>query len=666
MDDKKKTNNENKKNEKLEFQWKKAGKTSFIWITIILVTVYFSSVLSENRNNEVEIEFTEYKSYLSEGAIKKAVIINKTFYGEFKDNQTIDTPLGVRDDITKFRLTMPFIDREITEEWDAAGLEYSFQEKSIDWTGYFLNMLPWILLIGFWFFMLRRMQGGAGGMGSIFKFGKSKASLWTSDQPRVTFKDVAGCEEAKEELKEVIEYLKSPKRFQKLGAKVPKGALLVGQPGTGKTLMARAIAGEAGVPFYSLSGADFVEMFVGVGASRVRDLFEQAKKSTPCIIFIDELDAVGRQRGAGIGGGHDEREQTLNALLVEMDGFDNNNNIIVIAATNRPDVLDAALLRPGRFDRQIIVDVPDYKGRLGILQVHTKKVVLNKRKVDLKSLAKGTPGMVGADLANIVNEAALLAARDKKRSIDMDDFEEAKDKVMMGVQRKSMVLTDEEKETTAYHEAGHAIVAMKTKGADPVHKVTIIPRGRALGVTMQLPMNEKHGYSKPYVDGRLAILMGGRAAEMLIFNEMTTGAGNDIEQATQIARKMVTEWGMSESLGPMTFGKKNEEVFLGREIQSQRDYSESTARMIDEEIAKIIREAQKISEEILIDNKDLLHSMAKSLLKHETIDAKDIQKLLEGKKIIRRKPSIKNSKSSNGKIKSSSVGSSAAKANSNL
>ena len=638
MENKKKSpnNNQNKKKNKQDFEWKRAGKTSFIWISIILVTVYFSSILSNNRNNEVEIDFTDYRAYLNDGLINKAVIINKTFYGEFKSPQTIDTPLGVRDDIEKFRLTMPFIDREVTEKWDAAGIDYSFKEKSIDWTGYLLNMLPWILLIGFWFFMLRRMQGGAGGMGGIFKFGKSKASLWTSDQPRVTFRDVAGCDEAKEELSEVIDFLKSPKRFQKLGATVPKGALLVGQPGTGKTLLARAIAGEADVPFYSLSGADFVEMFVGVGASRVRDLFEQAKKSNPCIIFIDELDAVGRQRGAGIGGGHDEREQTLNALLVEMDGFETNQNIIVVAATNRPDVLDSALLRPGRFDRQIIVDVPDYMGRLGILKVHTKKVVLNKRKVDLKSLAKGTPGMVGADLANVVNEAALLAARNKKRSIDNDDFEEAKDKVMMGVQRKSMVLTDEEKETTAYHEAGHAIVAIRTEGADPVHKITIIPRGRALGVTMQIPMDEKHGYSKPYVEGRLAILMGGRAAEMLIFEKMTTGAGNDIEQATKIARKMVTEWGMSDLLGPMTFGKQNEEIFLGREIQSQRDYSEETARMIDEEISKNIRNAQERSQDILNKNQELLHSMAKALLKHETIDAKDINKLLDGKKIIRR------------------------------
>ncbi|SUZ78343.1 uncharacterized protein METZ01_LOCUS31197 [marine metagenome] len=550
--------------------------------------------------------------------------------------KTLNTPLGALENVTHFKLTLPFVDRSVTDEWDAAELNYTFKEKTIDWTGYLLNMLPWLLLIGFWIFMIRRMQGGAGGMKGIFNFGKSRASLWTSDQPAVTFKDVAGCEEAKEELKEVIGFLKDPKRFQKLGATVPKGALLIGPPGTGKTLLARAVAGEASVPFYSLSGADFVEMFVGVGASRVRDLFEQAKKTTPCIIFIDELDAVGRQRGAGIGGGHDEREQTLNALLVEMDGFDNTQNVIVIAATNRPDVLDKALLRPGRFDRQIMVDVPDYIGRLGILKVHTKKVVLNRRKVDLKSLAKGTPGMVGADLANIVNEAALLAARKRKRSIDNDDFEEAKDKVMMGIQRKSMVLSEEEKEVTAYHEAGHALVAMRTKGADPVHKITIIPRGRAMGITMQLPIDERHGYTRDYVEGRLGILMGGRSAEMLIFNQMTTGAGNDIEQATEIARKMVVEWGMSDLLGPMTFGKKNEEIFLGREIQSHRDYSDVTARMIDEEISRIVRDAQRISEEILRKDIDLLNRLAKELLKYETITSDDLDKIIKGQKLTRR------------------------------
>ena len=550
--------------------------------------------------------------------------------------KTLDTPLGVLENVTHFKLTLPFVDRSVTDEWDAAELNYTFKEKTIDWTGYLLNMLPWLLLIGFWIFMIRRMQGGAGGMKGIFNFGKSRASLWTSDQPAVSFKDVAGCEEAKEELKEVIGFLKDPKRFQKLGATVPKGALLIGPPGTGKTLLARAVAGEASVPFYSLSGADFVEMFVGVGPSRVRDLFEQAKKTTPCIIFIDELDAVGRQRGAGIGGGHDEREQTLNALLVEMDGFDNTQNVIVIAATNRPDVLDKALLRPGRFDRQIMVDVPDYIGRLGILKVHTKKVVLNRRKVDLKSLAKGTPGMVGADLANIVNEAALLAARKRKRSIDNDDFEEAKDKVMMGIQRKSMVLSEEEKEVTAYHEAGHALVAMRTKGADPVHKITIIPRGRAMGITMQLPIDERHGYTRDYVEGRLGILMGGRSAEMLIFNQMTTGAGNDIEQATEIARKMVVEWGMSDLLGPMTFGKKNEEIFLGREIQSHRDYSDVTARMIDEEISRIVRDAQRISEEILRKDIDLLNRLAKELLKYETVTSDDLDKIIKGQKLTRR------------------------------
>ena len=627
------SSNENNPN---QFHWKRAAKTSLIWISIILCAVYISGLLTESGKKEIEIEYTEYREYLKNHEIQKAVVIGNVFHGEFKLAKTLDTPLGVLENVTHFKLTLPFVDRSVTDEWDAAELNYTFKEKTIDWTGYLLNMLPWLLLIGFWIFMIRRMQGGAGGMKGIFNFGKSRASLWTSDQPAVTFKDVAGCEEAKEELKEVIGFLKNPKRFQKLGATVPKGALLIGPPGTGKTLLARAVAGEASVPFYSLSGADFVEMFVGVGASRVRDLFEQAKKTTPCIIFIDELDAVGRQRGAGIGGGHDEREQTLNALLVEMDGFDNTQNVIVIAATNRPDVLDKALLRPGRFDRQIMVDVPDYIGRLGILKVHTKKVVLNRRKVDLKSLAKGTPGMVGADLANIVNEAALLAARKRKRSIDNDDFEEAKDKVMMGIQRKSMVLSEEEKEVTAYHEAGHALVAMRTKGADPVHKITIIPRGRAMGITMQLPIDERHGYTRDYVEGRLGILMGGRSAEMLIFNQMTTGAGNDIEQATEIARKMVVEWGMSDLLGPMTFGKKNEEIFLGREIQSHRDYSDVTARMIDEEISRIVRDAQRISEEILRKDIDLLNRLAKELLKYETVTSDDLDKIIKGQKLTRR------------------------------
>ena len=629
--------NRNKQDKQLDkFEWKRAGKTSLLWILIIIGAIYISGQLTESGKNEVEIEYTEYREFLKAGDIESAEIIGNVFHGKFNIPQTVTAPLGHMENIIYFKLTLPFVDRENTEEWDSAGLKYTFKEKKIDWTGYLLNMLPWILLIGFWFFMIRRMQGGAGGVGGIFKFGKSRASLWTSDQPRVTFKEVAGCQEAKEELKEVIDYLKNPKRFQKLGAKVPKGALLIGPPGTGKTLLARAIAGEASVPFYTLSGADFVEMFVGVGASRVRDLFDQAKKSSPCIVFIDELDAVGRQRGAGIGGGHDEREQTLNALLVEMDGFDNTQYVIVVAATNRPDVLDPALLRPGRFDRQIVVDIPDYLGRLGIFKVHSKKVVMNHRSVNMETLAKGTPGLVGADIASIVNEAALLAVRKRKKSVGMEDFEEAKDKVMMGIQRKSLILTDEEKEVTAYHEAGHALVAIRTKGADPVHKITIIPRGRALGITQQLPIDEKHGYTRKYVEGRLSILMGGRSAEVLIFNEMTTGAGNDIEHATQIARKMVTEWGMSDLLGPMAFGKKNEEIFLGREIQSHRDYSEVTSRMIDEEISRIVRDSQREAEEILRKDIEILHRIAKELLKHETLDAKDLDKILNGKKLIKR------------------------------
>ena len=637
-------NRDNKNEDNPQFQWKKAGKTSFAWILIIITAISLSRFFSSQPNGEVEIEYSDYKNFLTSRSIVKAKIVDEVFYGELNTPQSIILSNGLSKEIQYFRLKLPFIDREVMSSWDSYGLEYSFKQKSPDWTGYFLNFLPWIAILAFWIFIMRRMQGG-NGMKSIFNFGKSKAKIWTSDMPKVTFDDVAGCVEAKEELNEVVEFLKKPKRFQKLGAKIPRGALLVGPPGTGKTLLARAVAGEANVPFFNLSGADFVEMFVGVGASRVRDLFEQGKQNQPCIIFIDELDAVGRQRGAGLGGGHDEREQTLNALLVEMDGFEANENIIVMAATNRPDVLDAALLRPGRFDRQIVVDVPDLKGRLGILEVHTKKIVLNKKDINLEDIAKGTPGMVGADLENIVNEAALLAARKNKKSVDMMDFEDAKDKVMMGVQRKSAVLTDEDKKTTAYHEAGHTLVAVETKGADPVHKVTIIPRGRALGVTMQLPIDEKYGYARKYIEGRLAILMGGRAAEELIFKEMTTGAGNDIEQATSLARKMVCEWGMSDTLGPMSFGKKNEEVFLGREIQNQKDYSEETAKLIDDEVVKIVRKAQRKAKSILKSKVKYLHQIAEALLKYETINGDDLLNIMNGNAIVR---------SSNGILKNAS------------
>ena len=644
------TNKDNKDNKNNEFQWKRAGKTSFIWVFILISAIFLSGLFTSADQKAIEIQYYQYREFLEDRLISKATIIEDVFTGELETPQTIVSDIGPIENVQKFKVIIPFIDREIMTEWNNYGVDYSFKQESIDWTGYFLNMLPWLLIIAVWIFILRRMQTGAGGMKGIFNFGKSKAKIWTPDMEKVTFNDVAGCVEAKEELKEVIDFLKNPKLFEKLGAKIPKGALLVGPPGTGKTLLARAVAGEADVPFFSLSGADFVEMFVGVGASRVRDLFDQGQTNSPCIIFIDELDAVGRQRGAGLGGGHDEREQTLNALLVEMDGFNSEQSVIILAATNRPDVLDPALLRPGRFDRQIIVDAPDYQGRLGILKVHTKKIIINKRKVKLDELAKGTPGLVGADLANMVNEAALLAARKKKKSVDMDDFDEAKDKVMIGIQRKSMILSDEEKKITAYHESGHALVAALTDGADPIHKVTIIPRGRALGVTTQLPIDEKHTYSKDYIEGRLAILLGGRAAEMMIFKELTTGAGNDIEQATGIARKMVCEWGMSEDLGPMTFGKKNEEIFLGREIQSHRDYSETTAKLIDDEVVKIIRKAEKSADSLLRKNEKTLHAMANALLKHETIDYNDVQKLIDGK-VIRRRKMNGSTKSVNNKSK---------------
>mgnify|MGYP001325152429 FL=1 len=610
-----------------------------IWMAILFFVIFALSILPNDMDNEVEISYNSYQELLSSEKIEKATIEqDNSFHGTLRESATLTNKNGaIFEERTKFVVYLPSDYSEQIELWDGVGIEYNFEGESINWTSWLLGFAPWLLLIGFWIFMIRRMQNTNSGMNNVFSFGKSKAKMFSSNLPKVKFLDVAGCVEAKEELEEVILYLKSPKKFQKLGGKIPKGVLLVGPPGTGKTLLARAVAGEASVPFLSISGAEFVEMFVGVGASRVRDLFKQAKEHAPAIVFIDELDAVGRQRGAGLGGGHDEREQTLNQLLVELDGFESNHNVIVMAATNRPDVLDSALLRPGRFDRQVVVDIPDLNGRHDILKIHTKKIKINSKSVNLLDIAKGTPGMVGADLANLVNEAALLASRKRKKSVDNEDFEDAKDKVIMGVQRKSMILSEDEKKITAYHESGHAVVAIFTPEADPVHKVTIIPRGRALGVTMQLPLDEKHGYSKKYITGRLAVMMGGRSAEEIIFNEITTGASNDIERATSIARKMVCEWGMSDKLGPMSFGKKNEEIFLGREIQSHRDYSEKTAQAIDSEVVRIIKNAQKDSRKILEEKIDLLHLMASELLEHETIDEKDIKLLVKGKKLSKKR-----------------------------
>jgi len=488
------------------------------------------------------------------------------------------------------------------------------------------SWLPFILLIGFWIFLMRQMQSGGN---KALSFGKSRARLLSSQQKKVTFKDVAGVDEAKEELTEIIEFLKEPQKFQKLGGRIPKGVLLMGPPGTGKTLLARAIAGEANVPFFSISGSDFVEMFVGVGASRVRDLFEQGKKNAPCIIFIDEIDAVGRHRGAGLGGGHDEREQTLNQLLVEMDGFESNDGVILIAASNRPDVLDPALLRPGRFDRQVVVPLPDIRGRDGILKVHTRKIPLSDD-VDTQVIARGTPGFSGASLANLVNEAALNAARENRKLVMMTDFEGAKDKVLMGKERKSMVITEADKRVTAYHEAGHSLVAMKVPGSDPLHKVTIIPRGMALGLTQQLPETDKHNYTKEFVEGQITILMGGRCAEKIFLETETTGAANDIEVATERARKMVTEWGMSAAMGPLTFGKKEEQIFLGREIAQHRDYSEDTAIRIDHEVKRIVEEGYSRAWTILETNRDTLVRIAEALLEYETLEAWEIEAIVRG------------------------------------
>ena len=612
-----------------EFRWRKGTRTLIFWMLLLLVSISLFQYYSHSKRNVVTITYTEFMQELEESNIKKVTLVEKDIEGEFarEISKTVGKQTGR---FSKFELHIPFEDPSLLEKLEAKSVEIDAEPPSTNWSGIILTSLPWIILIVFWLFMLRQMQGG--GPKSLFSFGKSKAKLLSSDRPKVTFQDVAGADEAKQELQEIIEFLKDPAKFQKLGGKIPKGALLLGAPGTGKTLLARAIAGEAEVPFFSMSGSDFVEMFVGVGASRVRDLFDQGKKSAPCIIFIDELDAVGRHRGAGLGGGHDEREQTLNQLLVEMDGFESNEGVILLAATNRPDVLDPALLRPGRFDRQIVVDTPDVKGREGILKVHTRKIPL-AQDVDLSILARGTPGLSGADLANIVNEAALLAARKNHDKVSMQDFEDAKDKEMMGTERRSLVISEEEKKLTAYHESGHALIGKLVPGSDPVHKMTIIPRGLALGITHYLPIDEKHTHSKKYLETKLLHLMGGRVAERLVFDELSTGAANDIEKATELARKMVCEWGMSERLGPLSFGKKEEQIFLGREIATHRDYSEQTAQEIDREVRSMVEKAEVKATELLGANTDKLHLLASVLLEREILDGEEIDRILKGEKL---------------------------------
>src|SRR6204780_2317646 len=593
------------------------GRNLALWVIIALLLVVLFNLFQPgvNHTNSTQIAYSDFITEVNGGRVRDVVIQGGNVSGQGKDGRTFQT----------YTPEDPALVKTLTDK----GVRVIAKPEESDVNPllhYVLSWFPMLLLIGVWVFFMRQMQSGGG---RAMGFGKSRARLLTEKQGRVTFDDVAGIDEAKSELQEIIEFLREAQKFQKLGGRIPKGVLLVGPPGTGKTLLARAVAGEANVPFFSISGSDFVEMFVGVGASRVRDLFEQGKKNAPCIIFIDEIDAVGRHRGAGLGGGHDEREQTLNALLVEMDGFESNEGVILIAATNRPDVLDPALLRPGRFDRRVVVPRPDVKGREEILRVHTRKVPLSED-VDLSVIARGTPGFSGADLANLVNESALWAARQNRKFVAMVDFEMSKDKVLMGVERRSMILSDEEKRNTAYHEAGHALVAAMTPGADPLHKVTIIPRGMALGVTMQLPIDDKHTYTKEFLESQLAVLMGGRAAEEMFLQHLTTGAGNDIERATDIARQMVCEWGMS-TLGPLTFGKKEEAIFLGREIAQHRDYSEDTAIRIDREVNSIVTKGYQSARNILETSRDSLERVAQGLLDREVLDATELKLLIEGK-----------------------------------
>ncbi len=589
-----------------------------LWMLIALAMVFLFNTFKAQKVEQEEISFSDFSAAVDTGQVKEVTIKGQEITGKYIE--------GVKKDRKAFRTYAPD-DPDLVKTLRAKNVKIT--AKPADENPWYMTLLvswlPMLLLIGVWIFFMRQMQAGGG---KAMAFGKSRAKLLTESTHKVTFADVAGIEEAKEELQEIIAFLKDPKKFTRLGGRIPKGVLLVGPPGTGKTLLARAIAGEAGVPFFSISGSDFVEMFVGVGAARVRDLFIQGKKSAPCIIFIDEIDAVGRHRGAGLGGGHDEREQTLNQLLVEMDGFETNEGLILISATNRPDVLDPALLRPGRFDRQVVVPKPDVKGREQILGVHTKKIPLASD-VNLEVLAKGTPGFTGADLANLANEAALHAASQGLSSVTMECFEMAKDKVMMGRERRSMIISEEEKRSTAYHEAGHAIVASLIPGADPIHKVSIIPRGMALGVTQQLPIDERHTYSKDYLKNNITILMGGRVAEELVRGELTTGAGNDIERATYIARKMVCEWGMSEKLGPVTFGQKQDLIFLGRDMTRHQDYSEATARDIDQEVKDIVGACYERAKTLLKANISVLHRIAKTLLEKEVVDGAEIKRIIE-------------------------------------
>jgi cell division protease FtsH len=604
--------------------WARLSKTAAFWILMVLMFVVALQLVRGTDRTAADLNYSEFQAQLAQGNIHQV-----TFKGNLLEGELRAPLMRDQSEFTDFSVTLPpDIQAGVVEDLQAANVIIDAEEPQAGWGTFLLGALPWLLFIAFWLWIFRTMQGGGN---RAFQFGRSKAKLISPDTPKVTFSDVAGADEAKEELQEIIEFLKDPARFSRLGGRLPKGVLLVGPPGTGKTLLAKAVAGEAGRPFFQMSGSDFVEMFVGVGASRVRDLFEQGKAHAPCIIFVDEIDAVGRHRGAGLGGGHDEREQTLNALLVEMDGFESNEGVILLAATNRPDVLDPALLRPGRFDRQVVVDAPDVRGREGILRVHAKKLPLSDD-VDLALIARGTPGMSGADLANVCNEAALLAARRGVDKVAMDDFERAKDKVMLGTERKSLVLTERERKLTAFHEAGHAVLGLKIPGLDPVHKVTIVPRGRALGITASLPEEDRHSYTKEWLEGQLAMLFGGRVAEEMVFgvHDVTTGAGNDIERATAMARRMVTVFGMSEVIGLVAVGDSEQEVFLGRELMQRRQVSEHTARLVDQEVKRILDEAHERAREVLEKNEDLLERIAAALLERETLDRDQIEALERG------------------------------------